>query len=121
MKHFLPFIYIFIISFSTIWAHGPVVLVVGTRAQSIKIMPVNQAFKEQHIPVLLCATGQHPQLLNDTFATFSIVPDINRNIMKEFSPETKPSLVYSDIISAMAEKNINYMTDIIHKILFNEE
>ncbi len=100
---------------------GPVLLVVGTRPEGIKMIPVYIALKEEQIPVLLCSTGQHTDLLEDIFAAFSVEPDFRFNIMKPgqdlfyitttvldkmkmILQEIKPSLVIvqGDTTSAMA-------------------
>lgn len=60
----------------------PVVLVVGTRPEGIKMMPVYLALKELHIPTVLCSTGQHTDLLEDILTLFNVEPDIRLNIMK---------------------------------------
>jgi UDP-N-acetylglucosamine 2-epimerase (non-hydrolysing) len=102
-------------------ATNPVVLVVGTRPEGIKMIPVYNALKEIGIPTLLCSTGQHTDLLNDIFKIFNVQPDCNLAIMKpgqdlfyitttvldkmkDYFQEIKPSLVLvqGDTTSAMA-------------------
>ena len=61
---------------------GPVLVVVGTRPEGIKMIPVYNALKEADIETILCSTGQHTDLLDDTFRIFNVTPDINFNIMK---------------------------------------
>ena len=60
----------------------PIMLVVGTRAEAIKLVPVYQEFKRQNVPVTLCATFQHSDLLQQVWDIFDITPDFNLNIMK---------------------------------------
>ncbi len=60
----------------------PVVLVVGTRPEGIKMMPVYLALKGLNIPTVLCSTGQHTDLLEDILTLFNVEPDIRLNIMK---------------------------------------
>lgn len=61
---------------------GPVLLVVGTRPEAIKMAPVYLALQEMEIPTLLCSTGQHGQLLADALAQFGIAPDVDFDIMR---------------------------------------
>ncbi len=61
----------------------PIVLVVGTRAEAIKLIPLYLAFKKSNINVLLCATFQHFELLEQVCKIFNVVPDFNLNIMKK--------------------------------------
>lgn len=61
----------------------PVLLIVGTRPEAIKMIPVYQALKDENIPTLLCSTGQHQDLLEDIFKLFKVIPDFDFKIMKE--------------------------------------
>ena len=64
-------------------APGPVLIVIGTRPEGIKMIPVYYALKNQGIPTILCSTDQHNELLkDDVFKSFNIKPDISFNIMK---------------------------------------
>lgn len=56
---------------------NPLVLIVGTRPELIKMVPVYRALKERNLPVVLVSTGQHADLLADLFALFGIQPDID--------------------------------------------
>ena len=60
----------------------PIILVVGTRAEAIKLIPVYLALKKSSFNVLLCATFQHLELLDQVCKIFNVVPDFNLNIMK---------------------------------------
>jgi UDP-N-acetylglucosamine 2-epimerase (non-hydrolysing) len=105
----------------TIASERPVILIVGTRPEAIKMIPVYHALQESGIPTLLCSTGQHTNLLDDIFKIFNIEPDFKLNIMKpgqdlfhitnavltklkDIFEQTKPSmvLVQGDTTSAMA-------------------
>jgi UDP-N-acetylglucosamine 2-epimerase (non-hydrolysing) len=61
----------------------PIVLVIGTRAEAIKLIPLYVAFKKAKMHALLCATYQHLDLLDQVFEIFDVVPDFNLNIMKK--------------------------------------
>lgn len=89
---------------------GPVLLMMGTRPEGIKLLPCYEALKREKVPVLICSTGQHPQLLEDVFLLFGCAPDFDLKIMekgqglsemsqkilarvKEVYQKTKPALV----------------------------
>lgn len=99
----------------------PVVLVIGTRPEAIKMIPVHKALQEIGIPAVICSTGQHTDLLDDIFTIFNVMPDRALNIMKpgqdlfhitttvltkmkDYLTEVNPSLVLvqGDTTSAMA-------------------
>jgi UDP-N-acetylglucosamine 2-epimerase (non-hydrolysing) len=100
---------------------GPVVLVIGTRPEAIKMIPVYKALQSEGIAAVICSTGQHTDLLEDIFTLFGISPNCSLNIMKpgqdlfyvttsvltkikEYPIEVQPSLVLvqGDTTSAMA-------------------
>lgn len=100
---------------------NPVILILGTRPEAIKMVPVYYALKNAGFSVRLCATLQHDQLLMEILDLFHIVPDYNLNVMrpgqdlfyltqailqktKELFVRVKPSLVIvqGDTTSAMA-------------------
>lgn len=60
-----------------------VALIVGTRPEAIKLLPVYFALKNSAVlePVLI-STGQHKEMLSSVFSLFSVVPDIELNVMK---------------------------------------
>ncbi len=60
-----------------------VILVIGTRPDAIKLIPVYQKLKQANIPTLLCATNQHRELLDQVCNLFNVQPDISLNVMKE--------------------------------------
>lgn len=61
----------------------PVVLVVGTRPDAIKLIPVYKALKRAGVHTLLVATNQHRELLDQVFDLLKVTPDASLNIMKE--------------------------------------
>lgn len=61
---------------------SPILLIVGTRPEGIKMMPVYFALKKAGLPVILCSTMQHDQLLQDVFDLFGVTPDINLQVMR---------------------------------------
>jgi len=82
MKQILYISIFLILSSLPIFSIGPVLVIVGTRPEGIKMIPVYNALQEAGIQAILCSTGQHTDLLDDTFRIFNVMPDINLNIMK---------------------------------------
>lgn len=98
------------------------VCVVGTRPEAIKMAPVIRALKASTwAQITVLATAQHRQMLDQVLDCFSIVPDIDFNLMKanqslssltaqliarssELFEELKPDavLVHGDTTTAMA-------------------
>jgi len=74
-----------------------VILIVGTRPEAIKMIPVYHALRKAGIPALLCSTGQHAEMLNQVFSLFGVVPDFDLKIM-----EPRQSLFY--ITKSVLEK-----------------
>ena len=62
---------------------SPVVIVIGTRPGAIKSIPVYFELKKRNIPVLLLATFQHDELLQQVLDIFSVTPDLNLNVMRK--------------------------------------
>jgi len=61
---------------------APIILVIGTRPEAIKLIPVYFELKKHNLPVILCSTFQHKKLLQDVYNLFSVQPDISLDIMK---------------------------------------
>lgn len=63
-------------------AHRPIVLVVGTRPEGVKMVPLYFALKNAGLNVVLCSTMQHDELLKEVFDLFQVTPDINLGVMR---------------------------------------
>lgn len=60
----------------------PVLLVIGTRPEAIKMLPVVRALRRvEDIDLKVVTTGQHRQMLDQVFAVFGETPDIDLNLM----------------------------------------
>jgi UDP-N-acetylglucosamine 2-epimerase (non-hydrolysing) len=83
---FLPIFWVVLLFIpQTVWSEvppHPVMLIVGTRPEAIKMIPLYKALKERDIPTCLCSTGQHAELLDDVFALFGVEPDVELKVMK---------------------------------------
>lgn len=60
----------------------PVLIVIGTRPEGIKLIPVYNALKNAQVPVRICSTNQHDTLLKKVFALFNVFPDYEFDIMR---------------------------------------
>ncbi len=61
----------------------PIIIVVGTRPAAIKSIPVYFALKNANINVILCATFQHDDILQQVFDIFQVSPDVRLDVMKK--------------------------------------
>jgi UDP-N-acetylglucosamine 2-epimerase (non-hydrolysing) len=63
--------------------HHRVMAVIGTRPEAIKMAPVVRALarRPQRFELVVVATGQHREMLAQTFAAFGIRPDVELNLM----------------------------------------
>ncbi|HEX2978504.1 MAG TPA: UDP-N-acetylglucosamine 2-epimerase (non-hydrolyzing) [Candidatus Babeliales bacterium] len=61
---------------------NPILLVIGTRPEGIKMIPLYFQLKKALMPVILCATNQHTDLLQEVFDIFQVKPDVELSIMR---------------------------------------
>lgn len=120
-KIFYFFVLFFTNFISAIIVKPKVLLIMGTRPEAIKMIPVYNALKKKNFDPIICSTGQHIEMVNEIFDFFKIKPDFELNIMKPKQDlfyittevlnklknillEVKPSLVLvqGDTTSAMA-------------------
>jgi len=66
---------------STMQAEFPVIIVIGTRPEGIKMAPVYLALRRAGIRTILVSTMQRDQILQEVFDLFGIVPDYDLEIM----------------------------------------
>ncbi len=64
--------------------------VVGTRPEVIKLAPVIRAAKQQQLDIIVCATGQHREMLQQALANFDLTPDVALDVMA--ANQTLPQL-----------------------------
>lgn len=59
-------------------------VIFGTRPEAIKMAPVVRAFQQcaDHFTVRTCATAQHREMLDQVLDVFSIIPDIDLDLMQ---------------------------------------
>ncbi len=83
---------------------GPIVLVVGTRPEAIKLLPLHAALKKAGVNVCLCTTSQHTDLLEQVFDIFEVTPDENLNVMKPGQDLTWLTTAILESTSALFER-----------------
>ena len=62
-----------------------IMLVFGTRPESIKMAPLVKEFQKYPdlFETMVCVTGQHREMLDQVLQIFEIIPDYDLNIMKQ--------------------------------------
>lgn len=60
-----------------------ILVIAGTRPEAIKMAPVVRALQDRsdQFTVQLCYSGQHQQMLEQTFADFNLTPDVALQVM----------------------------------------
>lgn len=60
-----------------------ILIIVGTRPEAVKLCPlIVELSKQSTFEYELCSTGQHKEILNDTFMAFGIQPTYHLDILK---------------------------------------
>lgn len=59
-----------------------ILVVMGTRPEVIKLAPVIAELQRQKLNTVICATGQHREMLMQSLEVFGLVPDISLNVME---------------------------------------
>tara|TARA_R110002096_G_scaffold173781_2_gene348071 strand:- start:240917 stop:242086 length:1170 start_codon:yes stop_codon:yes gene_type:complete len=86
-------------------------VVLGTRPEAIKLAPVIHALKQLAGPddqTIVCSTGQHREMLLQTFEQFEITPDISLDIMK---PGQTPADVVGRLMIELGQVYKNHTPD----------
>ena len=74
-------------------------VVVGTRPEAIKMAPVIRRLRgEAGATVVLCATAQHREMLDQVFALFGLSPDIDLDLMR---PDQTPNALAARVLSGL--------------------
>jgi UDP-N-acetylglucosamine 2-epimerase len=59
----------------------PILVIIGTRPEAIKMLPVVRALRALSLPLIVATTGQHRTMLDQAFAAFGETPDVDLNLM----------------------------------------
>jgi UDP-N-acetylglucosamine 2-epimerase (non-hydrolysing) len=60
----------------------PVMVVLGTRPEVIKLVPVILALRDQGVPTYVLSTGQHREMLEQMLGVFGLEPDHDLHLMR---------------------------------------
>jgi len=86
-----------------------IAIIVGTRPEAIKLMPLFLAFKDsREFQVDLISTGQHKEMLDQVFDIFNVTPNVALNLMtKNQSLNGLASKLTSHIDSLLLKNRYN--------------
>jgi UDP-N-acetylglucosamine 2-epimerase (non-hydrolysing) len=74
-------------------------VVVGTRPEAIKMAPVIRRLRrEASAQVVVCATAQHREMLDQVFSLFGISPEIDLDLMR---PDQTPNALAARVLSGL--------------------
>ncbi|WP_419816381.1 non-hydrolyzing UDP-N-acetylglucosamine 2-epimerase [Glacieibacterium sp.] len=80
---------------------APILCVVGTRPEAIKLAPLMLALADhRRLRPLICATGQHGALLDDVLEDFGLVPAFDLRLMR---PRQSPADVVAAALPALMQ------------------
>ncbi|TPX64638.1 UDP-N-acetylglucosamine 2-epimerase (non-hydrolysing) [Spizellomyces sp. 'palustris'] len=85
-----------------------VMIVMGTRPETIKMFPIIRALNTHGINPIICVTGQHQEMVEPLLRLFDIKPHVNLNVMK--SGQSLNSLT-ERIVGRMTKAVTHYRPD----------
>ena len=86
-----------------------ILVIAGTRPEAIKVAPIVRELKKYpEIETVLCNSGQHKQMIEETFADFQLVPDISLDIM---SPNQTLASLSAKLFTAVDQVLNEYAPD----------
>jgi UDP-N-acetylglucosamine 2-epimerase (non-hydrolysing) len=78
-----------------------IAIVLGTRPEAVKLAPVLKALRaEPWASVRLCSTGQHREMLTQTFDSLGLVPDLDLRLMQD---DQTPAAVAARILTSLSQ------------------
>lgn len=78
----------------------PVLCVIGTRPEAVKMAPVVRELTKQGVPHVVVSTGQHRELVHQTLQAFGLAIDIDLDLM---TPGQTPTQVASRVLSSLGD------------------
>ncbi len=78
----------------------PILIVIGTRPEAIKMIPVYYALRRKGFNVHLCSTSQHTDMIRSVFTAFGVIPDSDLNLMK---PEQDLFYITTQVLTKIQE------------------
>jgi UDP-N-acetylglucosamine 2-epimerase (non-hydrolysing) len=87
-----------------------ILTVFGTRPEVIKLAPVIRALQQSGLEVIVCATGQHRDMLDQMLEVFAIRPDFDLDIMQlNQSPLDVASKIFAQLTPIVARTRPDWM------------
>ena len=86
-------------------------VVVGTRPEAIKMAPVIRRLRtEPECDVVVCATAQHRQMLDQVFTLFGITPEIDLDLMRpDQTPNALAARVFAGLDSVLERERPDWL------------
>lgn len=78
----------------------PVLCVIGTRPEAVKMAPMIRELFARHIPHVVLSTGQHRELVRQTLDAFGLQIDIDLDLM---TPGQTPTQVAARVLAEMGD------------------
>ncbi len=78
----------------------PVLCIIGTRPEAVKMAPVIRELARRDVPHLVLSTGQHRELVAQTLTSFSIGIDIDLDLM---TPGQTPTQVAARVLGSLGD------------------
>jgi UDP-N-acetylglucosamine 2-epimerase (non-hydrolysing) len=78
----------------------PVLVVIGTRPEAIKLCPVVLALRDLGVVTTICATGQHREMVSEVLNGFDLQADVCLNVLKR--GQSLPALT-AKLVSALGK------------------
>ncbi len=78
----------------------PVLCVIGTRPEAVKMAPVIRELEERLLPHVVLSTGQHRELVHQTLESFGLGVDIDLDLM---TPGQTPTDIAARVLASMGE------------------
>ncbi len=88
----------------------PILTVIGTRPEAIKMLPVVRALRARRLPLVVLTTGQHRSMLDQVFAAFGEEPDRDLALM---APGQTLTDITTRVLGAMAEIYAQYRPGLV--------
>lgn len=77
-----------------------IMVVLGTRPEALKLVPVIEALRQRDVPLRICVTGQHRGLLDQVLGPAGIRPDVDLDLMR---PDQNLNELAASMISGLSE------------------
>jgi len=88
-----------------------IAVVLGTRPEAVKLAPVIRKLREETwASVRLCSTGQHREMLDQTFRSLGLSPDLDLKVMQE---DQAPPAVAARILTALSDAFATRRPDLV--------